>query len=576
MLAAPGDYLVPVLILSSRAGIFKYISGICTLDLLLMKKGEFIILMLWLLPCLAPAQTKEVDHISGTQDIDITSFDPWKGRSQELPPELFNQPLKADSILLLAKNYDSLHEYTKAGKAYILRAVIAEREADFRDLPDYYRLAAGAFAKSRESRGEAYCFFRLGFLQRNVFDDNAKALQYHTRYFELSSKIKDSLNMARGLQNIANIERDLGRLKEADEKYHTSILIAESLYKNVMMLPDSSPRAEIINRVADIHHDMGEWCQKTKDYSGALRHFSESIKISHGDAYGQNTRAQSLEQTAQVYFALKDYSQSLLFANKANDLARSLGMWSTVGDATQCMYNVYLAMGNYPKALESYRQFHESREKIRTRELERQTNQLRVRYELEEKESALAMLEAEKEAVEFKRNAFAGGLALTFVIALLIYSRQRTKIRAEEKEILLRTEQLDIYTRNLLEKNQLVEKLKTEMSELQASKGTQSADLETLHQVLNSTLLTDQDWEEFKQLFDQVHHGFFARLKLQLPDLSLAEIRLVALLKLKLGTKEVANMLAISPESVNKSRYRLRKKLGLDHEDELEAFIFKL
>ncbi|HEY8938181.1 MAG TPA: hypothetical protein VIM65_23325, partial [Cyclobacteriaceae bacterium] len=52
--------------------------------------------------------------------------------------------------------------------------------------------------------------------------------------------------------------------------------------------------------------------------------------------------------------------------------------------------------------------------------------------------------------------------------------------------------------------------------------------------------------------------------------------RLSALIKLNLSIKEMASMLGISPESVKKSRYRLKRKLGLTENDVLEEFIEKL
>jgi DNA-binding CsgD family transcriptional regulator len=76
-------------------------------------------------------------------------------------------------------------------------------------------------------------------------------------------------------------------------------------------------------------------------------------------------------------------------------------------------------------------------------------------------------------------------------------------------------------------------------------------------------ILTDADWEKFKQYFNSVYPDFVLALKTKSPKLSSAELRLVMLAKMGLSTKESAAMLGISIDAVKKGRYRLRKKLNL-------------
>ena len=50
----------------------------------------------------------------------------------------------------------------------------------------------------------------------------------------------------------------------------------------------------------------------------------------------------------------------------------------------------------------------------------------------------------------------------------------------------------------------------------------------------------------------------------------------MALLKMNLSSKEIANILNISAEGVKKARHRLRKKLGLQSSDSLEGIIMEI
>lgn len=88
-----------------------------------------------------------------------------------------------------------------------------------------------------------------------------------------------------------------------------------------------------------------------------------------------------------------------------------------------------------------------------------------------------------------------------------------------------------------------------------------SEKLQKFEKLLNSILLTENDWQDFQKVFDKLHYGFLPSLKMKYPELTEGEKRLVVLIKLKLSNKEMARMLGISPSSITKSRYRLKKKI---------------
>jgi DNA-binding CsgD family transcriptional regulator len=87
------------------------------------------------------------------------------------------------------------------------------------------------------------------------------------------------------------------------------------------------------------------------------------------------------------------------------------------------------------------------------------------------------------------------------------------------------------------------------------------------------TLLTDEDWSNFKKLFEKLNPGFFDFFIENFPEVTNAEVRLAALIKLNLSNLEMARTLGISPDSVRKTNLRLRKKLTIEGLDELTLFI---
>ena len=106
----------------------------------------------------------------------------------------------------------------------------------------------------------------------------------------------------------------------------------------------------------------------------------------------------------------------------------------------------------------------------------------------------------------------------------------------------------------------LIEKFKTEIEKLNTqSQGNVHAG--NLEKMLHAHIMTDENWNDFKKLFSKVHPGFFVNLSKSYPQLSAADTRLLALVKLGLNNAEMANMLGITIEGIKKAKQRLRKKI---------------
>ena len=94
-----------------------------------------------------------------------------------------------------------------------------------------------------------------------------------------------------------------------------------------------------------------------------------------------------------------------------------------------------------------------------------------------------------------------------------------------------------------------------------------------LIKTLENDLLNREDWEKFEIHFDQVHEDFLKKIRRQYPELTPKDLRLCAYLKMNLSSKEIAPILNISVRGVEISRYRLRKKMNLPRDANLNDFM---
>ncbi|MCB0654230.1 MAG: hypothetical protein KDC85_23325, partial [Saprospiraceae bacterium] len=70
--------------------------------------------------------------------------------------------------------------------------------------------------------------------------------------------------------------------------------------------------------------------------------------------------------------------------------------------------------------------------------------------------------------------------------------------------------------------------------------------------------------------------SFFKSLIKKHEHLTPKDLKLCAYLKMNLSTKEIAPLLGISHRGVEIHRYRLRKKLDLDTEQNLNEYLMKI
>jgi len=161
---------------------------------------------------------------------------------------------------------------------------------------------------------------------------------------------------------------------------------------------------------------------------------------------------------------------------------------------------------------------------------------------------------------------------------LLVLQRdlENEKMEGEKLKLMLQfnAKSLTTNTLNIIHKNEVLDNIKARVEELRnIPQDEVPAKLNGLMNALNFALNIDRDWDNFKTHFEQVHVDFFENIKREFPELNSHDLKLCALIKLNLDTKQMATVLDISPESVKVARSRLRKKLGIATGDNLSAFI---
>ena len=299
---------------------------------------------------------------------------------------------------------------------------------------------------------------------------------------------------------------------------------------------------------------------------------------------------------ADIYYHLKQYKNSEKYCLLAIDISNKSNRHI---DFTPLIYEklakIYNATGQCQKSYASLiqskeldAQFFGSRNASNNSFLQIK-DEFRLEKEKQKKliqEQKLDALNKQHKILRLRQLLLIGGILFLIIISWLYLKQIRIKHKTEKllikrnkeleikknKELLeLKNKELTVSALQLVEKDEFLWELKSKL------KGdSRDINLSEINKILKSiSISSQQNWDEFKMRFSAVNEGFYQKLKSKYPKLTPADLKLCALIKLNLSSKEIAKLLGIKVESAHSSRYMLRKKMNLSRDVNLEEFISK-
>ncbi|WP_319226491.1 response regulator [Draconibacterium orientale] len=150
-----------------------------------------------------------------------------------------------------------------------------------------------------------------------------------------------------------------------------------------------------------------------------------------------------------------------------------------------------------------------------------------------------------------------------------LHNDLRRELQEKEQELLNK----DL---SVLEFNSTIQQLRKLIKQYMAD-AKLAPELKTVLLELNSTIsknsLLSSSLTAFQFNFNQQYPNFSANIGAQYPQLTQYDLTLISAMAAGLNTFQLADMLCISPDSVRKSRYRIKKKLELTPDQNLLGFI---
>jgi hypothetical protein len=456
---------------------------------------------------------------------------------------------------------------------------------------------------------------RLGFFNESI-GNVSLATDYYFASLKLAEKSKDSDNIAKMYNNIGNAYIGVGQPLEARKYIAKGIKLMESEEKISIPI--------LYNNLAKAFELLGDTSKAIYNYRKCIKTAEklESVDaiITSGINLANIWIIQS-EKDSAIYYANIVHDKALSFFENSPQMVRSLELQSSICEMrgnTLCVEQNLLSA--YTKAKESRLMLEIERLTAKLSNFYDQNNNQERAYfflkeniqyydsvnvqeaqdllllKIEEKKLdsvkfASYKLETEKEMLELKisnRNIglWLVGIILTSLSLIALLYFRNTKRKKQILQLELNQKELTILSKNkeILSANLEIEAQEKALSEIKKRLSDQlsteyDAEFNELNIVLKQTdrfLSVLERRKYINNLIKISDNEFHNTLKREFPKLTTGEVKLATLIRLNLGTEELLDIFNISKDSLNKKRYRLRKKFKIDKEENLNQFIRSL
>ena len=444
---------------------------------------------------------------------------------------------------------------------------------------------------------DVFMLIGTGYFRMESFD---KALQYYSKCLAVCRKIFardpsfpiDARSMAL-FNNIGSVYLTQNNFDSAKYNFNRALEINNKIRNKAY--------------AASLYNNMGIISKNLRNYPEAFSFYQKALDIRSGlnDTAGM---AQVYNNLGDCYNLTGNYPEAIKALTKALDFSRLSNTLISQMKAANFLTIAYEKAGDYRKSLEYQRLYNSLFDSLNNDEQVRLAARLELEYNFEKKQRESELLQqielTKKQRKVLVLMIISALLLFSFLILFLLNRNQKIKLKRNallqeslllesknlnlEKQNLLLEKQnleLDLDFRNkelathvmyLLKKNEFIASVSKKLLEIKSTPGARNnAWLQDIIREMKSNI-DNTVWSEFEVRFQQVHQDFYRKLSERFPDLSPNERKLCAFIRLNMATKEISAITFQSVNSIRVARIRLRKKMGMTHEDNLVAFLQEL
>ncbi|MCD4665392.1 MAG: tetratricopeptide repeat protein [Bacteroidales bacterium] len=494
------------------------------------------------------------------------SIDNTKGKSEALYYMAIYSMKNKDFIEALNQLLQSKEGFEKIGdevwkaKVFLELGKVYKRRFEFEKTLAVFYEAMNIFIELKKDKELADTYNAIGgaYYDQNNYD---KAYEYFNKSLLLNQELNNLRGIAALNNNIGEIYRFRSQFDEALRHYQKAIEFNKDI-------TDS-------NYLAVNYDNIGNVYLEKKEFDSAIYYLNRSLVISNN--IQNEERLSSVNNSlGKLYLRLNKNDKGLELFKKGYEFALKNKLLINTKDASYGLSEIYSRKSQFENAFIYYQEYKQISDSLYNISNLEKITQLEMQFVFEH-EQKLNKIRKQKTGLRY--FMVSAGLISLLIILILLIGRQRIIIKysnAKNENLELEKKQLneDINFKNrelatnvmyLVKKNEFINFISEKL--LRIKSNFKKENQPVIHGIiLNLQSSVDKDiWKTFEQRFKGVHNEFYQKLLKNFPKLTENDKRICALLRLNMSTKDIAAIVHQNPSSIEVSRTRLRKKLGLSN-----------
>lgn len=365
---------------------------------------------------------------------------------------------------------------------------------------------------------------------------------------------------------------------DKDSKY-TSDQLIDYLKETIMLVKDDAKIQQKFN-LATLYFNYGYNLLLFKNDKKGDLYLNKALEIAKKYNY-QSIYRNYYGAKGSILLENKNFEEAKSFFMKGLDEIKSIPFPEI---STEILFyrdlkNIAAKQKDWENFYHLDQKYQELNEKLNNENINKAIQNSLIKYEMKEKQEKINLLTSKN--FNQKIYILIMILALFFMTIIWFQYQRNSKLKLRlisEKNKKLEIDKSQVQKElmnsvlHLEKKNEILYDLKEKLLEknLQTPKSIDNKIFKTI----DEGILVDDDFEKFKTNFNTIYPEFFNKLlEKSNQNLTQLDLKYCGFILMKLTNKEIATQMNVEPKSIRMARYRIKQKLNLSKEEDLDQFI---
>jgi tetratricopeptide (TPR) repeat protein/DNA-binding CsgD family transcriptional regulator len=455
-------------------------------------------------------------------------------------------------------------------------AILYDRSSQYHIALRYILNAVSFQDEAADTMALIYSYNVMGNVYSRL-DSSAKANYYYGKGMEMAEKAGRDSQTISYLNNLMSLNAGMpDSIAKTLSYFQHGLLLATQYddYRNLLALHGNMARA---------YAAANEPEMATSFFRMGLNYFEQAddlgVKARFLYHYGNH-----LFRNDKIDLAGDNLHQALHFARLSGEVSTQMLIYRTLA-------SIDSINGNHKAAMQHLQNSFSIRDSLYTVKKSAVIAEIQLLHDIHQYEKQLAEISNESRfnRLRYIYSIVIGLTGIGLLVIGVLYFRKR-KLIAEKNLLISEAEHSKLqiqYEANrreltgkamaLLNSERLIKTLQENMKVFvdQADEGCRHK-LQPVIRMLNTEDKSKELWKDFENRFNELSDGFISKLTEKHPELSPAEIRLCAMLRLQMPSKEISQISQRSLRTIEQSRFKIRKKIGLKPGDNLVSYLLNI